>query len=94
MHVISPVHAATLVLSNSLQKGRNMRSITIDFDDNETLPDRIDALASELGITSQMLVKRAIVEHLGAYGLHSVPSDFKPTTLNELFVKSGVLKSE
>lgn len=94
MHVISPVPAATLVLSNSLQKGRNMRSITVEFDDNETLPERIDAMASEQGISPQMLVKRAIVEHLGTYGLQSVPPDFKPSTLCELFVKSGILKSD
>ena len=42
---------------------------TVSFSDNETMPERIEAMAADLGITSEMLIRRALAEHLGGYGL-------------------------
>ena len=46
---------------------------TVSFSDNETMPERIEAMAADLGITSEMLIRRALAEHLGGYGLQEVP---------------------
>ena len=41
---------------------------TVTFSDNETTPEHIESRAAELGITPEMLIRRAIAEHLEDYG--------------------------
>ena len=70
-----------------------MRQIIVEFDDNETMPERIAAMAADLGITPEMLVRRALAEHLDGFGLRKLPVGFKATTLKEFLIGSGVLKA-
>jgi len=65
---------------------------TVSFSDNETMPERIEAMAADLGITSEMLIRRALAEHLGGYGLQEVPLGTKVKNLTEFLIHSGVLK--
>lgn len=68
------------------------KSFTVEYDDNESMPDRIEAMASELGITPQMIIRRALADHVGAYGLKERREGFEPTTLYDLWVEVGILK--
>jgi hypothetical protein len=65
---------------------------TVSFSGNETMPERIEAMAAELDITPEMLIRRAISAHLGGYGLQEIPPGAKPKTLTEFLILSGVLK--
>ncbi len=65
---------------------------TVSFSDNETTPEHIEARAAELGITPEMLIRRAIAEHLGDYGLQELPPGAKVKNLTEFLSHSGVLK--
>ena len=65
---------------------------TVSFSDNETMPERIEAMAADLGITSEMLIRRALAEHLGGYGLQEIPLGTKVKSLTEFLIHSGVLK--
>jgi hypothetical protein len=65
---------------------------TVSFSDNETTPEHIEARAAELGITPEMLIRRAIAEHLGGYGLQEVPPGVKVKNLTDFLIHSGVLK--
>lgn len=69
-----------------------MPTLKIDFNDNDTTPERIAAMASDYGLTSEQLVKRAIAEFLGEYGLKEPPEDFAPQNLRELFTEVGLMK--
>lgn len=69
-----------------------MPTLKIEFQDNETTPDRIAALAQEHGISPEDLIKRAINDYLGDYGLKDPPEGFRPKTLTELFIATGVYK--
>jgi hypothetical protein len=69
-----------------------MPSFTVEFDDNETMPERIVLMAADLGITPEMLIRRALAEHLDGFGLRDVPPGIKVKTLQEFLVESGVLK--
>ena len=66
---------------------------TVSFSDNETMPDHIEAMAAELGITPEMLIRRALAAHLGEYGLQEVPPGVKVKSIPEFLVYSGVLKA-
>lgn len=68
------------------------RSFTVEYDDEETMPEMIEAMATELGITPQMIIRRALADHLGAYGLKEPRVGFHPTNLHDLWVEVGILK--
>ena len=70
-----------------------MTSFTIHFDDNDTTPDRLRDRALELGIPVDVLIQRAVSEHLGVHCLRQVGTDKQPLNLNELFQMHGFLKS-
>jgi hypothetical protein len=65
---------------------------TVSFADNETMPDCIEAMAADLSITPEMLIRRALAAHLGEYGLQEVPSGVKVKSITEFLIHSGVLK--
>jgi hypothetical protein len=65
-----------------------MPSFTVTFDERETLPDRLAAEAESLGITVEQLIKRYIVQCLPINRGETIPA----STLDDLFVKNGVLK--
>ena len=68
------------------------KMFTVSFSDNETTPNHIESMAAELGITPEMLIRRAIAEHLGDYGLQEVPPGAKVKSLTDFLMHSGVLK--
>ena len=74
------------------RKGADMRKYIIEFDDRDTMPERLEAMAKEHGITPEYLIHRAIGEHLGGYGLSDLPPDFKAKNLDEFFVAAGAMK--
>ena len=65
---------------------------TVSFSDSETTLEHIEARAAELGITPEMLIRRAIAEHLGDYGLQEVPPGAKVKSLTDFLMHSGVLQ--
>lgn len=75
------------------QHRRGMPSFTIHFDDSDTMPARLYARAKELDIPVDVLIQRAIVEHLGVYGLPPPDISREPANLKELFKAHGLLKS-
>ena len=68
------------------------KMFTVSLSDNKTTPDHIESMAAELGITPEMLIRRAIAEHLGDYGLQEVPPGAKVKSLADFLSHSGVLK--
>lgn len=72
--------------------GRAMPEILLRFSDNETTYERVNSLASELGLTPEQWVLRAIAKELGDYGLKPIPDGLQPKSLSQLFEASGVLK--
>lgn len=69
-----------------------MPTLKIEYPDYDATPDHIAALAKEHGITPEDLIKRAINAYLGDYGLKDPPEGFKPKTLTEVFVATGLYK--
>mgnify|MGYP006425240523 CR=1 FL=1 len=69
-----------------------MTSITINFSERDTAPERLDQLARYHGITREQLVKRFIADGLGGYGLRQVSHDETFTDLEGMLVLSGALK--
>ncbi|GAB1424489.1 hypothetical protein MASR2M16_17230 [Thauera terpenica] len=65
---------------------------TVSFSDNETTPEHIEARAAELGITPEMLIRRAIAAHLGEYRLQEVPPGTNVKSITDFLMHSGVLK--
>jgi hypothetical protein len=65
-----------------------MPSFTIIFDERETMPDRLAAEAESLNLTVEELIKRYVVQCLPLKGGEAIPGE----TLDDLFVKNGVLK--
>lgn len=45
-----------------------------------------------LPVTPEMLIRRALAEHLGDYGLQEVPPGVKVKNITEFLIHSGVLK--
>ncbi|AVO43475.1 hypothetical protein [Simplicispira suum] len=65
---------------------------TIHYDDLDTTPERLKAMAEELGLTPEELIHQAIDKHMGGYGLKTPPPGFEAKSLHELFVAHGVQK--
>lgn len=64
---------------------------TISFDDRDTTPDTLEALAAKLGLTSELLIKRFIVDGLTSGDAGNRPS-IPGTSLEDFLVKNGALK--
>ena len=71
-----------------------MPQLVINFEDDDTMPDRMRDRAVEWGITTEALIHRAICDFMGDYGLRSPPSGFEAKYLRELFRAHGVIKSD
>lgn len=62
----------------------------IEFSDRETIVDKMEVMADERGISVEQLIKRFICD-----GMRPAPSNksiIPGDTLDDLFVKNGVLK--
>ena len=68
-----------------------MISYNIEFNDRDTVPDTLEALAVKLHLTPELLIKRFIVD-----GLTSGDTGNKPTvpgtSLEDFLVKNGAWK--
>ena len=66
------------------------KQFVVQYRERETLPDRMEEVADELGITVEQLIKRFITSGMQAF------EDDGPVvpgkTLEDFFVKNGVLK--
>lgn len=69
-----------------------MPTITIRFDERDTLPDLMERKASELDITVEQLIKRFICTGMQDYETHDGPA-ILGKSLDDFFVKNGVLKA-
>jgi len=69
-----------------------MPTITIHFDERDTLPDLMERRASELGITVEQLILRFICTGMQDYGTDGGPA-VSGNSLDDFFVKNGALKS-
>lgn len=69
-----------------------MKELRLQFSDDETTLERLVNQASDLGVTPEEWVHRAIAKQLGDFGLRSVPDDFAAKSLTQLLEASGVLK--
>lgn len=74
------------------RKVSGMPTITIRFDERDTLPDLMERKASELDITVEQLIKRFICTGMQDYETHDGPA-IPGETLDDFFVKNGVLKA-
>ncbi len=72
-------------------KALTMKEMLLRFSDDDTALERLASQAQGFGITPEEWVHRAIAFQLGAFGLQSVPEDFAPKSLQELFVATGIL---
>lgn len=89
---ISTLHTPFTIARTLAFSGRAMPVIQVQFSDNDATFDRVSALASELGITPEDWVHRAIAKELGDYGLNPVPDGLQPKSLSQLFEATGILK--
>ena len=71
-----------------------MPQIVINFEDDDTMTDRLRERADEWGISIEAMIHRAINGFMGDYGLKSPPPGFEAKNLRELFQANGVIKSE
>ena len=71
-----------------------MPQIVINYEEDDTMPDRLSERADEWGISTEAMIHRAIDNFMGDYGLKSPPLGFEAKNLRELFQANGVIKSE
>ncbi len=64
---------------------------SIEFSDRETIVDRMKVMADESGISVEQLIKRFICD--GMRPAHSNKPVIPGQTLDDFFVKNGVLKA-
>ena len=69
-----------------------MREYVIRFSDDATMPERIEARATECEITPEQLINRAITQYMGDYGLKPLPEGYEANSLRDLFEAKGLLK--
>lgn len=69
-----------------------LMKFTIEYDDRDTTPERLAAMAQYQGITPEYLIHRAINQYLGGFGLKDLPPDFHAKSLEEFFVTAGAMK--
>ena len=79
---------------SSLEMEEIMREYIIQFNERDTLPDRLDEISSKNGISPEEQIRRYIAEGIGSSGLKSVPEEDrqKMTHIDEFLVASGALK--
>ena len=66
-----------------------MKRYTIEYGDRELLPDELDRKAADLGLTPEQLIRRFITEGMRT---DSTGPEIVATSLDDFFVKTGVLK--
>lgn len=69
------------------------RTITVTYPDRATLPERLDAEADKLGLTTEELVMRYIAE--GQDRAENLPGDVTPAeTVEDFLILNGLFKPE
>jgi len=76
------------------ERNTTMPQIVINFDDDDTMPDRLRERADEWGISTEAMIHRAINSFMGDYGLKSPPPGFEAKNLREFFHAHGVMKTD
>lgn len=77
---------------NILVNGIPCTVLALHFGPKETMPERVQAMADELGIKLADVGSRALYEYMGQYGLQQVPPGFEAKNLEDLFTAHGLLK--
>lgn len=75
-----------------LVNGMPCTVLALHFGPKETMPERVQAMADELGIKPADVGYRALTEYMGQYGLKQVPPGFEAKNLEDLFTAHGLLK--
>lgn len=70
-----------------------MQRITLQFQDGDTLPDRVREMAALRQTTPQDIVERALFAYLGDFELKPVPEVFQPKNILELAQARGLFKA-
>ena len=71
-----------------------MRELTIQFTDEETLPERIEAYAAHHEISVDHAIHRLLIKGLDGFGLRELSdADYQEAqSLEELFERTGITK--
>ncbi|KLR58169.1 hypothetical protein, partial [Diaphorobacter sp. J5-51] len=75
-----------------VQRSIAMQQITIQFRDDDTLPDRVRKMAELRQTSPQDIIERALCAYLGDFGLTPIPEGFRPKTIIELAEAIGSIK--
>ena len=70
------------------RRSLSMQEITLQFQDNDTLPDRLRDQT-----TTQDIIERALCAYMGEFGLKPVPEGFQPKSILELAQARGLFKA-
>jgi len=65
----------------------------VTYAQKETMPQRLELRADELGLSVEQLIRRLIADGMGSYGLSETPN-LTSSSLDEYLVKSGVKKKD
>jgi hypothetical protein len=68
-----------------------MKQYCVSYQEKETMPDRLEALASKLGLTPEQLIKRFIAKGIAGANPSNEPAE-PGTSLGDFLVKNGVWK--
>lgn len=68
-----------------------MKIFEITYQQTETMPKRIEALAESLSLSPEQLIRRFISQGMQGFGLQE-HEDISATSFNEYMHKAGVLK--
>ena len=70
-----------------------MKKYCVTYTQKETMPQRLELRADELGLSLEQLIRRLIADGMGSYGLSETPN-LTSSSLDEYLVKSGVKKKD
>ena len=70
-----------------------MKKYCVTYTQKETMPQRLELRADELGLSVEQLIRRLIADGMGSYGLSEAPN-LTGSSLDEYLVKSGVKKKD
>jgi len=68
-----------------------MKQYCVSYQERETMPDRLESLASELGLTPEQLIKRFIADGMAGASPSNEPAE-PGVSLEDFLVKNGVWK--
>lgn len=81
-----------LVLQAS-PRSHTMKEIKLEFQDDDTLPDRLLKFAQLHQTTAQEVIESAIFAYLGDFGLNPISENSKSKNIRDLATERGLFKS-